>query len=467
MGGGLLASGTPEGGERRWRPGAPEVAEGAPFVGSKVRVGISAGEQPREEELDAIARETAALRGLPIRAEIETRFLPREEAMARAVADIDEEYPVARAEADGRSLAAFGLLPAGTDLRAAYVRWFERGVAGFYDPETDALFVIDEDGRLEVGSALTYSHEVVHALQDQHLGLDGLDGDIGGRLTDSGLAVAALVEGGASVAGFDYLVANPEWFEREGGGGSLLERLLNVGAAATPAVGAEGTPAATATPEAEPVLPLLVATSPFPYSYGSTFVRALRAKGGWAEVDAAYGDPPRTTEQVMHPEKFLGDRDDPTSIALPDAASALGPGWRAVAEESLGEFLAAVVLASDNADTGVAAGFGRERIPEPIANAAAGWDGDRYALWEGEGNEVLVWRSAWDSERDGRAFALALLAREEARWGTLHRGESLDALALTAGDGEVRLALAGREVYYVLAPDAATAERALSALRGS
>ncbi len=412
-------------------------------------------EQPSQADLEQIARATAALRGLPLLSKVETQFLTRDEATARIAADINEELPAAVAAAESQALAAFGLVPANTDLRAAYARYFERGVGGFYDPEANALFVLDDDGRLDSGAVVTYSHELVHALQEQHLGLDALGGDVGERLTDQGLAVAALVEGDATVAGFEYLSAHPEWFERDE---PLLEQLLGLGAA-------RGTPEPGATPVSEPILPLLRATFPFPYSYGRDCVAALREAGGWPAVNAAFAAPPLSTEQVMHPEKFLAERDDPTPVSLPDPAATLGPGWQTVTEKSLGEFLTAVVLATDSASSEAAAGFGRGRIPEPIANAAAGWDGDRYALWAGDVEEVLVWRSVWDSERDARAFALALLAREEARWGSQHRGDALDSVAIAAKSGEVRLAVSGQTVYYVFASEPSLAERTIIALR--
>lgn len=87
------------------------------------------------------------------------------------------------------------------------------------------------------------------------------------------------------------------------------------------------------------------------------------------------------------------------------------------------------------------------------------------AEWPSGRAENLVWRGAWDSDRDARVFALALLTQTPARWERTPRQIAPGDVALTAAAGVVRLARSEQEVYYVLAPDDATAAQALTALR--
>lgn len=194
----------------------------------------------------------------------------------------------------------------------------------------------------------------------------------------------------------------------------------------------------------------------FTYGQGEAFVAALRDEGGWDAVDAAYADPPVSTEQILHPEKYFGARDDPTPVALPDPAAALGDGWTLVHENALGELQTAVLLANQEAS-----GFGP--LPEAAAAAAAGWDGDRYALWTDGQAEVLVWRSVWDGDAEAAEFVAALRDREEARTG--QAWTAADGTGLIDGGRAVRLRRVGDEVTYVVAPTISLAGAALTALR--
>ncbi|MDP9363696.1 MAG: hypothetical protein M3Q10_05630 [Chloroflexota bacterium] len=393
---------------------------------------------------DRVAEETAMLRELPIDAEIVEVFLSREGLAERLPRDMEEDYPAAEAEADSRAWAAFGLIPPGTDLRRLYTDLLAEQVAGFYDPETNEMFVIGgEFGALE---EFTYSHEVVHALQDQHLGLDELiDVDPAEVSDDEGLATTSLFEGDATVASLEYVLANP----------ALAARI-----AGSALVDQPDTPVLNASPA---VLALWLM---FPYLGGQPFVEAIRAEGGWAAVDAAYADPPVSSEQILHPEKYL-ERDEPTPVALLDLAPTLGAGWEIVDENNLGEFQVAIMLANLQPGQGLNAMTGAIALPDAASAAAAGWDGDWYQLWGNGDREVLAWRSVWDGEEDAVAFADALRAYDEGRFGGTFAGETPQSLALATADRAARIERVGNEVTYVLAPDAELAEQTMAALRGA
>ena len=125
------------------------------------------------------------------------------------------------------------------------------------------------------------------------------------------------------------------------------------------------------------------------------------------------------------------------------------------------------------ADLALGEGFdavGGSSLPEAAVAAAAGWDGDRYAVWANGDRDTIVWRSVWDSDEDAVEFATALQAREAGRFNASvdasGDGRDDDAILL-ADDVAVRVATVGAEVFYVLAPDADLAESALEALRAA
>ena len=395
-----------------------------------------------EGELDRIARETAEIRGLPPLAEIDDVLVSQDEMVAMMPELIAEEIVPADALAQARSLAALGLIPEGIDLLDLTTRLMGEQAAGFYDPLTDEMLVLF-DGNLGV-TEYFYSHEVIHALQDAHLDPDDFMEDMTSLSGDEALAALALYEGDAVAGSTAYLSEHP----------ALVGALLRE---------AQGDfPVFDAAPAAVGIVLL------FPYVTGATFVDRLLSESGWEAVNAAYADRPTSTEQILHPLKYL-ERDEPSLIALPDPAAALGEGWRIVDEDTLGELQTAVLLADLAPGEGFDGFTGEIRLPEAARNAATGWDGDRFALWEDDNGqrETLVWRSVWDTPQDARAFSRALAQFGDGRWDGAFIGESPDDVALVTTDVAARILLDGQEVFYVQAPDLPLADAALAALQAA
>jgi hypothetical protein len=392
--------------------------------------------------LDRIARETAELRELPPLADIDDVLVSQDELLVMMPELIAEEITPEEAVAQSRSLAALGLIPAGTDLLDVTVRLMSEQVAGFYDPVSDEMLVLfDGDPGL---TEYFYSHEIIHALQDAYLDPDDLMEDLTALNSDQILATAALYEGDAVAGSTAYLKQHP----------ALTGALLREAGRDSPVM--DAAPAA------------VVVTLLFPYTSGVAFVDRLLDEGGWDAVDAAYGDMPDSTEQILHPLKYL-QRDAPSLLALPDPASALGADWRVVDEDTLGELQTALLLTGFDPGEGFNGITGDIALPEAARNAAAGWDGDRFALWE-DGNgerEALVWRSVWDTPEDARAFSRALAQFGNARWNGVFNGESPDDVTLVTPDIAARILLDGQQVFYVQAPDLSLADAALAALQSA
>jgi hypothetical protein len=392
-----------------------------------------------EANLDRIARETAEIRELPPLPEIDDVLVTQDELRAMMPALIAEEIDPEGAAAQSRSLAALGLIPAGTDLLDLTVRLMSEQAAGFYDPLDDEMLVLF-DGNPSL-TEYFYAHEVIHALQDAHLDPDDLMEDLTALNGDQTLATLALYEGDATTGSTAYLEQHPALV------GALLREV------------GRDSPVMDEAPAAVGIVLL------FPYTSGAAFADRLLSEGGWDAVNAAYADMPASTEQILHPLKYL-ERDEPTPVALPDPSTALGAGWRVVDEDTLGELQTAVLLADFDPGEGFNDITGEIALPEFARNAAAGWDGDRFALWEdGDGErETLVWRSIWDTPQDARAFSRALAELGNARWNGVFNGESPDDVALVTPEIAARILLAGQEVLYVQAPDLTLADAALAAL---
>ena len=132
---------------------------------------------------------------------------------------------------------------------------------------------------------------------------------------------------------------------------------------------------------------ILSETMIFPYLRGLVFCARLTNDGGWKALDEAYREPPLSTEQILHPEKYRAKPDPPTPIDLGTLEP--GDGWTEVGRNVVGEMQLGVLLRRHGGKA-----------------AAAGWDGDRFAVFEGPGGRLgLVWLSTWDTEDDAQEFA--------------------------------------------------------------
>lgn len=125
-----------------------------------------------------------------------------------------------------------------------------------------------------------------------------------------------------------------------------------------------------------------------------------------ADEDAAeklLANPPASTEQILHPEKYVGsEKDLPTSVALPNLASLLGGSWKEHQRSNVGEFSIRTL-------------FETWREWGTATSVAAGWDGDRYVYLENGNDYAMVWKTVWDTEKDASEFgdAFGRLVREK------------------------------------------------------
>jgi hypothetical protein len=269
-------------------------------------------------------------------------------------------------------LITLGLLPAGTSLRAATLAFQGGQVAGYYSPEEDKLFVVSRSGAIGPADESTYAHEFTHQLQDQHVDLDKLGIDVADQ-SDRSLARLALVEG-------DATSVQTTW---------MTKYLTSKEMGEVFAAGLD--PAAMAAFNNAPAY--LRETSLLPYQDGLAFVLRLVTQGGYAAVDAAFADPPDSTEQILHPDKYL-TREAPVEVKVPEGIAAkLGAGWSQVGQDTLGEAILRIWLKIGGA------------TPIDANKAAAGWGGDRLALYrKTDGTTAVGLITTWDTAADASEF---------------------------------------------------------------
>jgi hypothetical protein len=134
----------------------------------------------------------------------------------------------------------------------------------------------------------------------------------------------------------------------------------------------------------------------FPYTAGQALVASIQATGGWAAVDKLYANPPASTEQVIHPDKFAA-HEPPIKVDFPsDLATRLGGGWSVDLQDTMGEFELQTWLKSVG-----------KVPPAQAASAAQGWGGDRFAQVTNGNRSGLVVDTRWDTRADAAQFAAA------------------------------------------------------------
>jgi hypothetical protein len=392
----------------------------------------TAGARAAAARVAPIARRVETIRGLPFKKLPQPQIVSPAQARRDALADVDRHKP-AEIQASARVGELLGLLRPGTDLRAVEAGLFDQQVLGYYDPHRKRLAIVA--GALasdNAGSEITLAHELDHADDDQHFGLDR---KTPGTTDDASLAFSALVEGTATAVMTDYARRYLS------AGDTLKSALSSLGA------GGSGT---------DSIPPYILNSLLFTYLSGQQFVDRLReVAGDWKLVNYAFSKrAPLSTEQVIHPEKYLVN-ERPLAVRL-DVKPLLPRGWRRQVDGTFGEFDTDQLLKLVGGAGDVEAG-----------DAAAGWGGGVYELWSGPGlngcvdpcrkENALVVSWKWDTAQDAAEFDRAL--RSYVVKGMSGRPSGA---GWKVSDGGAAVSARGLATTLALAPSVADAERLAS-----
>ncbi|MFD1512983.1 Hvo_1808 family surface protein [Halomarina rubra] len=298
------------------------------------------------------------------------------------------------------------------DATAAFESVYGSSVIGFY---SNGRIVIVSDSESPELDSRTLAHELVHALQDQHLGFGP------GRSTfDGARAREGLVEGDANYVESLYDArCNASWSclpipERPEDPGSFNRGIYG--------------------------------TLIQPYVEGPELVGALHERGNWTAVNDAYGRFPESTEQTIHPERY--PEEPVVEVTVEDRSD---ESWSRLDRERwsdrLGESGVYTMFRTN--------GLFHDHDPYDYSHpATTGWAGDRLVPYTNAdtGESAYVWRLEWDSPEDAREFVAAyrdLLVKQNAtRSGdryTIPTGPYADAFRVTRDGSTVTIVNAPTE----------------------
>jgi len=190
----------------------------------------------------------------------------------------------------------------------------------------------------------------------------------------------------------------------------------------------------------------------FPYTDGFNFIRQIYQANGSAGIDDIFRNPPDSTAQILHMDKYR-NHVAPVEVSLPDLeAGGLGPGWRTIKSNVLGELDLRLILTQLTDSTRGVRG-------------ASGWAGDRWQLLEKDGRQALVIKSVWDSDNEARTFLETFgLAMRNRFAGAKQDEASPTRQALTASTAATEVRRNAATVVVVIAFDRATAETIANAV---
>jgi hypothetical protein len=358
-------------------------------------------------------------------------LLGRPALIARVKDHVARELPPEAIRNEGLSLQLFGFIPTQFDYEAAEYQLLQDQLAGYYEPSDGTMYMASDLGDEEADATL--AHELVHALQDQRWDLERRSAYHAGD-GDHSEAVSALAEGDATSAMFDVMLERAA----PGSGKSALDLPDDLFAEQI-RQGMDQGPGATA--------PRVMRSSlAAPYIYGTLFVHALRRRGGWQAVDHAWDDAPVTSEQVIHPDKWLS-HEPAMSVPAPTFAT-LGDGWKLADEDSEGEL-------------GTRIAFEEWMPPKSAADLSTGWGGDRGVLLENGDRAAFAWRLRYDpgkTKDELTRLAYATLTRAlDTSLGPTQAHDGTFACRERADRGPIAVARAGTDLVFVMGPVRTTA----------
>jgi hypothetical protein len=294
-------------------------------------------------------------------------------------------------------------------------------ILGVYNEDDKTMYLLAANGQFGPDERDTFAQEFDHALQDQYFDLSTLvpkhpDND------DRALAVQALTQGDAT----------------------LIQRLWAQENLTSDELSQLGQSGGTSKLFSAPLY--LREQLLFPYADGFNFIRQIYQTSGYAGVDEVFRDPPQSTAQILHIDKYR-NHVAPVAVDLPDLSQGqLGDGWRQISTNVFGELDFRLILTQlTDSTTGV--------------RGASGWSGDRWELLEKDGHQALVSKSVWDSEADAKQFLQTFGQAMQNRYFGAHVDAATDTRqALTAAQTATEVRRDGTTVVAVIAFDRPTAE---------
>ena len=317
--------------------------------------------------MDEAEADVAKLRGIEVEVNANAEFKSRED-LEEITRGFFRRAEIRQQVFEAQELyKALGLMAADDDLEEILTKIQLQQVNALFDEQTEKVYVVLDKSAIGATGKLVYAMAYMGAVQQNLFDIAAIRKRTRGVSADAFRAANALIMGDVAQVSSGYiatvLTSDEARIVREPVADSQLlmaPRIIR-----------------------ETVL--------FPFVEGADFIADLFAEGGWDAVNSSYSDPPSSTEQVLHIQKYI-DREEPHKTRIPDISAELGRGWNQVSSDTMGEFILRVFL-EEYLD------------PTQAADAGEGWGGDQFSLLNGPlGERLLISMISWDTFEDAAAF---------------------------------------------------------------
>ena len=375
---------------------------------------------PLFSEIGLMEQRLSEITGLPFLRMIPASVMNKEQLRRYLEQRVKDTIKPDDIRGEELTLKLLGLVPQEFDLRQNTVDLLTEQAAAFYDYNKKKLFMMENDGNADEEVALV--HELAHGLADQHFRLGKYISE-SMRSDDAATARQAVMEGQASWLMTAYLS------KKAGGRGEVSDAVLDL-----------MTHSLEVSPDQYPVYakspPYIREMLVFPYSDGMLFQNAVFQKLGQQSFSEVFVHPPSSTQQIMHPDRYLAHI-QPVLPALPDVPAARD--FRKLAEGTLGELDYRILLSQY---------AGKEEGERMAAHLA----GSSYELLEHkhQGWTALAYSSTWDlPESAVQFFDTYVRVLDGKNKGVEFSSRTASELAGHAGSGYFRVWVDGATVKHL------------------
>ena len=318
----------------------------------------------------------SSIRELKIKNDVPCYVWTQDKVKGYLVQSLGEHYTDEELGYEALISKALGMVPDDYAYKDGILNLITSQLGGFYD-EKKKFFVAIKLLSL-ISQEPVMVHELTHALQDQHYNIvDFVDKDK--FSADEILARTALIEGDATAVMLDFVAMH----NRNGKKVSQMDSVL--GLMLQTVLGKFFDFNLSSAPT------VLVANLIFPYTSGLRFVHNFLKGKDYKEIDKLFQRPPRSTEEILHIEKYLQEEPDFITFSDEDVFKkfTITP-QKVLYRIVVGEFNISALLK----------GLGIKNNIE----VATGWGGDQVLVIEQDNAKKILWLTAWDSEEDAKEF---------------------------------------------------------------
>lgn len=314
------------------------------------------------QSVQMLKKEVTEIGRLKFKSDIPVKYFNRKELAAYIEKLFSQEYPADLLEKETLFIHLMGFSgDRKLNLAKERKKILVDNVGGLYNEKTGELFALDEYRTVDFMNSLVLVHELRHGLQDQHFNLAGLmDARPPSHFDDRRLALLAAIEGDAT-----FVMVNFSGFDAglltSGFGGDTLLSFL-------PSASSARLSAATDIVKYQFIMP---------YLEGLRFVDYIFRKKKWKGVNRILANPPVSSEQILHPQKYL-QREMPVPVQIEQKPA----GYRLHHAGVIGEYYLNILL----------------KEKDDYVDYARGWGGDRFEIHKSADRYFLLWESHWDKE---------------------------------------------------------------------